>query len=157
MMDAHIKNVEKTSFGGKFDPYAGLSSSGIAGTEPDKDKEEEDGKTGGTAPATPGSSDVEMKDASKKDEGKFDLICHLFFHLLYFQCFKRFQFACLCVSFHHFYGCYPFISLLCFVMLACGVLFNPLTIIKRKIKEPINRSLKHHLPKKVINRLILIL
>ncbi|XP_053692375.1 SWI/SNF complex subunit SMARCC1 isoform X1 [Sabethes cyaneus] len=73
MMDAHLKNVEKTSFGGKFDPYAGLATSGIAGTGPDKDKEEDDGKTGGssggTAPATPGSADVEMKDVSKKDDG----------------------------------------------------------------------------------------
>lgn len=75
MMDAHLKNVEKTSFGGKFDPYAGLATSGIAGTGPDKDKEEEEGKTGGsssgTAPATPGSADVEMKDVSKKDDGRF--------------------------------------------------------------------------------------
>ncbi|XP_055614673.1 SWI/SNF complex subunit SMARCC2 isoform X2 [Uranotaenia lowii] len=81
MMDAHLKNVEKSSFGGKFDPYAGLATSGIAGTGPDKDKEEEDAKVPGTpasgsatpaAPATPGSTDVEMKDVSKKDEDKSD-------------------------------------------------------------------------------------
>ncbi|XP_065079578.1 SWI/SNF complex subunit SMARCC1-like isoform X2 [Ochlerotatus camptorhynchus] len=77
MMDAHLKNVEKSSFGGKFDPYAGLATSGIAGTGPDKDKEDEESKvpgaagTAGTgAPATPGSADVEMKDGSKKDDDK---------------------------------------------------------------------------------------
>lgn len=37
IMDAHFKNVEKTNCNGKFDPYAGLSSSGIAGTAPEKD------------------------------------------------------------------------------------------------------------------------
>uniref|UniRef100_A0A182N6Q0 SWI/SNF complex subunit SMARCC2 n=1 Tax=Anopheles dirus TaxID=7168 RepID=A0A182N6Q0_9DIPT len=91
MMDAHLKNVEKSSFGGKFDPNAGLTNSGIAGTGPEKDKEEEsDGKTPATAaataagtatpaatasaPATPASTsattttDVEMKDVSKKDD-----------------------------------------------------------------------------------------
>lgn len=66
MMDAHLKNVEKTSFGGKFDPYAGLATSGIAGTDSDKDKDDEEAKlTGGAS----GSTDVEMKDASKKDDG----------------------------------------------------------------------------------------
>lgn len=74
MMDAHLKNVEKSSFGGKFDPYAGLATSGIAGTGPDKDKDEEEGKLPGSVgtpgvPATPGSTDVEMKDVSKKDDG----------------------------------------------------------------------------------------
>ncbi|XP_058824076.1 SWI/SNF complex subunit SMARCC1 isoform X2 [Topomyia yanbarensis] len=79
MLDAHLKNVEKSNFGGKFDPYAGLATSGIAGTESDKDKEEEDSKATGTpggpasgtgAPPTPGSVDIEMKDLSKKDEDK---------------------------------------------------------------------------------------
>ncbi|XP_065094748.1 SWI/SNF complex subunit SMARCC1-like [Ochlerotatus camptorhynchus] len=69
MMDAHLKNVEKFSFGGKFDPYVGLATSGIAGTGPYKDKEDEESKVPG-APATPGSTDVEMKDGSKKDDGK---------------------------------------------------------------------------------------
>lgn len=72
MMDAHLKNVEKSSFGGKFDPYAGLSTSGIAGTEPDKDKDEDESKIAGSAtgtPSGPGSVDVDMKDLSKKDEG----------------------------------------------------------------------------------------
>lgn len=78
MMDAHLKNVEKSSFGGKFDPYAGLATSGIAGTGPDKDKDEEEGKLPGSVgtpgvPATPGSTDVEMKDVSKKDDGEFGL------------------------------------------------------------------------------------
>ena len=93
MMDAHLKNVEKSSFGGKFDPNAGLASSGIAGTGAEKDKEDEsaDGKTpasGGASSATsaaaggsgaaaaastpatptPPAGDVEMKDVSKKDD-----------------------------------------------------------------------------------------
>ena len=84
MMDAHLKNVEKSSFGGKFDPYAGLATSGIAGTGTDKDKEEEEGKSAGAGaappagssgaaatPSTPGGGDVEMKDATaKKEDGK---------------------------------------------------------------------------------------
>lgn len=59
IMDTHIKNVEKSSqFGGKFDPFAGLANSGIAGTAPDKDDEENKAQS---------SEDVEMKDATKKD------------------------------------------------------------------------------------------
>lgn len=45
MMDAHFKNVEKASQGGKFDPYAGLTTSGIAGTGPDKEKDDEEQKS----------------------------------------------------------------------------------------------------------------
>lgn len=45
MMDAHFKNVEKASQGGNFDPYAGLTKSGIAGTGSDKEKDEEEQKT----------------------------------------------------------------------------------------------------------------
>lgn len=88
MMDAHLKNVEKSSFGGKFDPYAGLATSGIAGTGTDKEKEEEGegkgaagagaaaGSSGATAstattPAT-GGGDVEMKDATKKEDEQKD-------------------------------------------------------------------------------------
>ena len=67
MMDAHFKNVETTNKAGKFDPFAGLATSGIAGTAPEKEKEEvpEAEKT----PAAAGE-DVEMKDATKKD-GEF--------------------------------------------------------------------------------------
>ncbi|XP_059622605.1 SWI/SNF complex subunit SMARCC2 isoform X2 [Phlebotomus argentipes] len=57
IMDAHFKNVEKSGYGGKFDPYAGLANSGIAGTAPEK---EEDEKQPGT--------DEDVKDVSKKDE-----------------------------------------------------------------------------------------
>lgn len=74
MMDAHQKNVEKSSFGGKFDPYAGLATSGIAGTGTDKDKDDEDNKMPGTpggsgSGVAPTPADVEMKDLSKKDDG----------------------------------------------------------------------------------------
>lgn len=48
---------------GKFDPTAGLSSSGIAGTAPDK--EDEENKNANT--------DEEMRDVSKKDGGKIYL------------------------------------------------------------------------------------
>lgn len=50
---------------GKFDPTAGLSSSGIAGTG--SDKEDEENK----------NADEEMKDVSKKDGGKqcFSIRC----------------------------------------------------------------------------------
>uniref|UniRef100_U5EUD6 Putative chromatin remodeling factor subunit n=1 Tax=Corethrella appendiculata TaxID=1370023 RepID=U5EUD6_9DIPT len=67
MMDAHYKNVEKSSFGGKFDPYAGLATSGIAGTGPDKDKEDEEQNKNLPIPI---GGDEEMKDLSKKDENK---------------------------------------------------------------------------------------
>ncbi|KMZ03282.1 SWI/SNF complex subunit SMARCC2 isoform X2 [Drosophila simulans] len=65
IMDNHMKNVEKASAGGKFNPNFGLANSGIAGTGNDKDDEE--GKEGG-ASASAGGSDEEMKDLSKKDE-----------------------------------------------------------------------------------------
>ncbi|KRK03698.1 SWI/SNF complex subunit SMARCC2 isoform X2 [Drosophila yakuba] len=65
IMDNHMKNVEKASAGGKFNPNFGLANSGIAGTGNDKDDEE--GKEGGTS-ASAGGSDEEMKDLSKKDE-----------------------------------------------------------------------------------------
>lgn len=45
---------------GKYDPTAGLSSSGIAGTAPDKEDEEKKS-----------AADEEMKDISKRDGGKF--------------------------------------------------------------------------------------
>lgn len=65
IMDAHFKNVEKScQSGGKFDPFAGLTTSGIAGTAPPEKEEEEKPATGG--------DDVEMKDEAKKD-GKQDL------------------------------------------------------------------------------------
>lgn len=44
---------------GKFDPTAGLASSGIAGTAPDKEDEENK------------NADEEMKDVSKKDGGEY--------------------------------------------------------------------------------------
>jgi hypothetical protein len=45
-LEAHVKNVETAAAdapGGKYDPAYGLSSSGIAGTEPEpEDKEAKD-------------------------------------------------------------------------------------------------------------------
>lgn len=40
LLDAHLKNVEASSSDGKFDPAAGLASSGIAGTLPEKEEED---------------------------------------------------------------------------------------------------------------------
>lgn len=68
MLDAHLKNVEKTNFGGKFDPFAGLTTSGIAGTAPEKEKDE---TVEADKEKTPAAEDVEMKDAAKKDSGEF--------------------------------------------------------------------------------------
>lgn len=47
---------------GKFDPTAGLSSSGIAGTGLDKEEEE-------NSALKANNTDEEMKDVSKKDAG----------------------------------------------------------------------------------------
>lgn len=67
MLDSHLKNVEKTNFGGKFDPFAGLTTSGIAGTAPEKEK---DDVAEGEKDKAAASDDVEMKDATKKDSGE---------------------------------------------------------------------------------------
>lgn len=79
MLDAHMKNVEKSKFAGKFDPYAGLATSGIAGTAAEKEKDENaEGEKDKAA-----SEDVEMKDASKKDNG--ETISFIFNSFSYFQ------------------------------------------------------------------------
>ncbi|XP_075146460.1 SWI/SNF- related protein mor isoform X2 [Haematobia irritans] len=65
IMDNHMKNVEKASAGGKFDPSFGLANSGIAGTG--ADKEDEDPNTA-VVPVAVSSADEEMKDISKKDD-----------------------------------------------------------------------------------------
>ena len=57
---------------GKFDPTAGLASSGIAGTAPEKDDEENK------------NTDEEMKDVSKKDGGKLFVVRFCF--AIYTQC-----------------------------------------------------------------------
>jgi SWI/SNF related-matrix-associated actin-dependent regulator of chromatin subfamily C len=67
MLDSHLKNVEKTNFGGKFDPFAGLTTSGIAGTAPEKEKEDTIEVDKEKAPS---SDDIDMKDATKKDSGE---------------------------------------------------------------------------------------
>ncbi|XP_004536959.1 SWI/SNF complex subunit SMARCC2 isoform X2 [Ceratitis capitata] len=67
IMDNHMKNVEKASAGGKFNPSFGLSNSGIAGTG--ADKEEEDAHAAGTgAAAIPVNTDgTEIKTEDTKD------------------------------------------------------------------------------------------
>lgn len=72
IMDAHYKNVEKSTTGGKFDPYAGLANSGIAGTGADRDEEE---KAAALAAANArANQDEEMKDLSQKDGEKISEI-----------------------------------------------------------------------------------
>lgn len=74
IMDNHMKNVEKASASGKFNPTYGLASSGIAGTG--ADKEDEDPNAAAVAGVHPGHghTDEEMKDISKKDGKLFDHI-----------------------------------------------------------------------------------
>ncbi|XP_014088739.2 SWI/SNF complex subunit SMARCC2 isoform X1 [Bactrocera oleae] len=72
IMDNHMKNVEKASAGGKFNPSFGLSNTGIAGTGADKEDDEAHTVGTGTAtmPVNTGAVDEEMKDVSKKDDNK---------------------------------------------------------------------------------------
>ncbi|XP_064535716.1 SWI/SNF complex subunit SMARCC1 isoform X2 [Drosophila montana] len=66
IMDNHMKNVEKASAGGKFNPNFGLANSGIAGTGNDKDDDES--KEGNNSSSTAGGNDEEIKDINKKDD-----------------------------------------------------------------------------------------
>lgn len=65
-----MKNVEKASAGGKFNPSFGLSNTGIAGTG--ADKEDDDAHSIGTGtvamPVNTGAVEEEMKDVSKKGD-----------------------------------------------------------------------------------------
>ncbi|KAI5740617.1 hypothetical protein M8J76_005574 [Diaphorina citri] len=68
IMDAHIKNVEASTADGKYDPAAGLLQSGIAGTVPEKEGEE-------NKDSAPSSDKEKGKDGAKtngqvKDEEK---------------------------------------------------------------------------------------
>ncbi|XP_051863225.1 SWI/SNF complex subunit SMARCC2 isoform X3 [Drosophila albomicans] len=67
IMDNHMKNVEKASSGGKFNPNFGLANSGIAGTGNDKDDDESKEGNNSSSSASV-ANDEEMKDLSKKDE-----------------------------------------------------------------------------------------
>ncbi|XP_023297584.2 SWI/SNF complex subunit SMARCC2 isoform X1 [Lucilia cuprina] len=66
IMESHLKNIEKATSSGKFNPSYGLVSSGIAGTTADKEDEDPNAATVGTVPH--GSTDEEMRDLSKKDD-----------------------------------------------------------------------------------------
>lgn len=66
IMDNHMKNVEKATVAGKFNPTYGLASSGIAGTG--ADKEDEDPNSGTVGLPSAAVTDEEMKDLSKKDD-----------------------------------------------------------------------------------------
>jgi len=61
-----MKNVEKASAGGKFNPNFGLANSGIAGTG--NDKEDDESKEGNnSSSSTAPTNDEEIKDPNKKD------------------------------------------------------------------------------------------
>lgn len=68
IMDNHMKNVEKASAGGKFNPNFGLANSGIAGTGNDKDDDES--KEGNNSSSTSAAIDEDSKDPNKKDGKK---------------------------------------------------------------------------------------
>lgn len=104
MLDSHLKNVEKTNFGGKFDPFAGLTTSGIAGTAPEKEKDE---AVEADKEKTPSADDVEMKDATKKDSGRLNDIQN-------FSLFLYFRFVSL-IYFH--FAFHDFFSVALFVLL----------------------------------------
>ncbi|XP_034485078.1 SWI/SNF complex subunit SMARCC1 isoform X2 [Drosophila innubila] len=67
IMDNHMKNVEKASAGGKFNPNFGLANSGIAGTGNDKD-DDESKEGNNSSSSTTAANDEESKDANKKDD-----------------------------------------------------------------------------------------
>lgn len=75
---AHYKNVEKSIVNGKFDPTAGLASSGIAGTAPEKEDEENKNA----------NADEEMRDVSKKDGGKLMLRYCIYFSIAFSRIFE---------------------------------------------------------------------
>uniref|UniRef100_A0A1A9ZNX2 SWI/SNF complex subunit SMARCC2 n=1 Tax=Glossina pallidipes TaxID=7398 RepID=A0A1A9ZNX2_GLOPL len=66
IMDNHMKNIEKASAAGKFNPTYGLANSGIAGTGTDKD--DDDVNNVATVGALPVSADEDMKDMTKKED-----------------------------------------------------------------------------------------
>lgn len=99
MLDSHLKNVEKTNFGGKFDPFAGLTTSGIAGTAPEKEKDEVAEVDKDKAPV---SEDVEMKDASKKDSGEIFITNNF---ALFISILLLIYFVYLCFSLHGLLFC----------------------------------------------------
>ncbi|XP_036322997.1 SWI/SNF complex subunit SMARCC2 isoform X1 [Rhagoletis pomonella] len=78
IMDNHMKNVEKASAGGKFNPTFGLANSGIAGTG--VDKEDEDAHIAGTgagpiAMNTDDASNTEKKIIETESKKKPDNDC----------------------------------------------------------------------------------
>lgn len=79
-----MKNVEKASAGGKFNPSFGLSNTGIAGTGADKEDDEAHTVGTGTAtmPVNTGAVDEEMKDVSKKGDILVVFVVFILFHLI---------------------------------------------------------------------------
>lgn len=84
MLDTHLKGVEKANQAGKIDPFAGLQTSGIAGTAPEKEKEETQPEN---ADKEKSNEDVEMKDATKKDGGKFEIKFYVAEFVIFFCSF----------------------------------------------------------------------
>lgn len=75
LLDAHLKNVEASLTDGKYDPTAGLASSGIAGTLPEKEDEEKAKKDAeikeeeGEKTPTPPTTAAKPENADQKKNG----------------------------------------------------------------------------------------
>ncbi|XP_054741128.1 SWI/SNF complex subunit SMARCC2 isoform X2 [Anastrepha obliqua] len=78
IMDNHMKNVEKASASGKFNPSFGLANSGIAGTGADKEDEDVHG-VGAVPGSMPVNTDVankaETKNSETESKKKSDNVC----------------------------------------------------------------------------------
>lgn len=90
--------MEKAASNGKFDPTAGLCSSGIAGTGNDKEEEEGAQRSSNT--------DEEMKDVSKKDGGMCWFFVH--FHITSQLDTRILLLVCPNVEFHSIFFSYLF-------------------------------------------------
>lgn len=163
IMDNHMKNVEKASAGGKFNPNFGLANSGIAGTGNDKEEESE-GKEGSGSTAAAGT-DEEMKDLNKKDGksvlgvvGIRNIQLHLIFNFMKTKkrfwkmipfvvcCCTKFLFYVLYVVFVRNSQCFPSgtVFVFCFVFV-----FRPTTEPNRPNRK---NSYQQHLNHKIIQK-----
>lgn len=118
IMDNHMKNVEKASVGGKFNPSYGLANSGIAGTGTDKEDEDPSSTMvpGGPVPAPP--ADEEMKDISKKDgillrnKPKLNILTYFTLHTLICQIYKNPFLPKFLTRFFFIFICFDYVMLL---------------------------------------------
>ncbi|XP_067645841.1 SWI/SNF complex subunit SMARCC2 isoform X2 [Eurosta solidaginis] len=67
IMDNHMKNVEKASAGGKFNPSFGLANSGIAGTGADKEEDDSHALGAGAIAVSVNTDGTEIKSEDTND------------------------------------------------------------------------------------------